>query len=56
MLIKEATGGGGGGGGTQIRAWIRNYISGFLWDVMSHPWSNLNSGSTELPLIKGMGE
>ena len=27
-----------------MRAWIRNYIHGFLWDVITHPSINCNSG------------
>ena len=32
-----------------LRAWIRNQVSGFLWDVITHPCNNFIGGLAELP-------
>ena len=35
---------------TKIRAWFCNYILSFLWDVITHPCHNFNSGLSKPPL------
>ena len=33
-----------------IGAWVWNYMRGFLWFVISHPWPNINGDLTKAPL------
>ena len=39
----------------KIRAWISNYISGFVWDLITHPCPNFNEVrawmSNQIPLF-----
>ena len=35
---------------TEIKAGVSNYIHGFLWEIITHPWPNCSSESAEPPL------
>ena len=37
----------------QVGIWISNYISGFMWSVITHPCSNFNGSLSKLPLRLG---
>ena len=36
-----------------IRAWVKNHLQCFIWDVVTHPFSGWNGGVTK-PLQNGM--